>query len=305
LFSPLIDLSGFSHATLTFWDSFDFSSGLEQGQVMISTNSSASVTSLPVLHDFSGDSALDWQQETLDLTPYVGKAIQVVWDYAGVSIGSSTYGWLVDDVSITGIAAGNGGTLLVSNNISQATFTLTGPLNQAGSGLVSAISNAPPGAYSIQFHDVPFYETPAPQSVSVTAGGTVTFTGAYTFIDANHNGVSDAWEKYYFGAVTTNHTQLVDTDGDGMPDHAEFIAGTDPTNAASKLVFTGASVPTKSAVEFQWSATPGRSYQLLSSDNLITWTPVTSWMLATHSPMSFIITNATAGSHSYRIAVRP
>ena len=40
---------------------------------------------------------------------------------------------------------------------------------------MTAISNAPPGAYSIQFHDVPFYEAPAPQSVSVTAGGTATF----------------------------------------------------------------------------------------------------------------------------------
>src|SRR5262249_36203730 len=94
LFSPLIDLSGFSHATPTFWDSFDFSGRLEQGQILISTNTAAALTSLPVLSDFSGQSALDWQEETLDLTPYVGKAIQVVWDYAGVSIGSATYGWL-------------------------------------------------------------------------------------------------------------------------------------------------------------------------------------------------------------------
>ena len=305
LFSPLIDLSGFSHATLTFWDSFDFSGGLEQGQILISTNTAAALTSLPVLSDFSGLSALDWKQETLDLTPYVGKAIQVVWDYAGVSIGSSTYGWLVDDVSITGIAAGSGGTLLVSNNISQAAFTLTGPLNQPGSGLKTSISNAPPGAYSIQFHDVPFYETPATQSASLSAGGTVTFNGTYTFIDANHNGISDAWEKYYFGAVTTNRTQSVDTDGDGMSDYAEFIAGTDPTNPASKLVFVGASIQTNAAVEFQWSSVPGRSYQLLSSDNLTTWSPVTGWMLATHSPMSFIVSNTPGGSHSYRIAVRP
>ena len=33
LYSPVIDLSGVSQATLTFWHSFDFSSGLEDGQL--------------------------------------------------------------------------------------------------------------------------------------------------------------------------------------------------------------------------------------------------------------------------------
>jgi hypothetical protein len=98
---------------------------------------------------------------------------------------------------------------------------------------------------------------------------------------------------------------LADSDGDGLPDYAEFIAGTDPTNAASKLVFVGARVQTTAAIEFQWSAVPGHSYQLLSSDNLVTWAPVTDWMPAAHSPMTFTITNAALNSRSYRIAVRP
>ena len=46
LYSPVIDLTGFSQATLTFWDSFDFSEEdadfgdlyyYEQGQILIST----------------------------------------------------------------------------------------------------------------------------------------------------------------------------------------------------------------------------------------------------------------------------
>lgn len=305
LFSPEVDLSGVSKATLTFWDAFDFSSGLEEGQVLVSTNAQASLNSLPVLADFSGQSAPAWQQEALDLTPYAGKTIRVVWQYAGASIGSPTYGWLVDDVGITGVAAGTGGTIVVSNNLSQAAFTLSGPLTQSGMGLLTTITDAPPGQYSVQFQDIPFYQTPSPQTNLLSSTGVARFSGNYTFIDENHNGISDAWEKYYFGSVTTNRTGMEDTDGDGMSDYAEFIAGTDPTNAASKLIFVGAVVQTNSAaVQFEWSAVPGRSYQLLSSPDLKAWTPIEGWTRASRSPMSFTVTNGV-GARAYRVQVRP
>ena len=304
LFSPLIDLSGVSQATLSFWDAYDFSSGLEQGQILISTNSNASLSSLPVLADFSGGSAPVWQEESLDLSAYAGKTIQVVWQYQGVSIGSPVNGWLIDDLGISGTAVGSTGTLIISNNLSQAAFTVTGGISQSGGGLTTIISNAPAGQYTIQFQDVSFYQTPPPQTNTLSAKGTVSFRGDYTFIDANRNGISDAWEKYYFGAELTNRTDLTDSDGDGMSDYAEFIAGTDPTNAASKLVFTSAVVQTNSAVQFQWSAVPGRSYQLLSSSNLTTWVPIMGWTQATRSPMAFTATNGV-GDRVYRVEVRP
>ena len=92
----------------------------------------------------------------------------------------------------------------------------------------------------------------------------MTFTGNYGFIDANHNGISDAWEKYYFGAVTTDRHAFTDTDGDGMSDYAEFIAGTNPTNAASKLVFLSATLLTNKLFQLEWAAIPGRLYQVQS-----------------------------------------
>lgn len=314
LVSPIIDLSGFSKITLTFWDSFDFSPGslgipYEQGEILISTNSSATPTQLqnsPVLSDFTGLSSTDWEQETLDLTPYAGQTIQVVWWYQGVSTGDPLHGWLVDDVGITGTAAGQGGTIVISATLSQASFKLTGPLNVNGSGVLTTLTNAPLGDYAISFGDVAFYQTPTNQLGSLTnAGGSLNFTGNYSFVDANRNGISDAWEKYYFSAAATNRTMLTDTDGDGMPDYAEFIAGTDPTNAASKFVFLGATVQPNAAIQFQWSAVPGRSYQLLSSTDMISWAPVSGWVQAAQSPMSFLVTNAAAGGRSYRVQVRP
>ena len=83
------------------------------------------------------------------------------------------------------------------------------------------------------------------------------FTGNYTFLDANHNGISDAWEMDYFGSVATNRTQLTDTDHDGMSDYAKFIAGTDPTNPASRFYFTGepARATASSRCNGPWSPT--------------------------------------------------
>ena len=99
-------------------------------------------------------------------------------------------------------------------------------------------------------------------------------------------------------------TQQVDSDGDGMTDYAEFIAGTNPTNAASKLVFLSVSTQTNNAVQFQWAAIPGRVYQLQTSTDLDSWTPASEWLRASTSPMTAIVTNAMP-SRLYRVQVRP
>jgi len=299
------------------------------------------------------------------------------------------YGWLVDDVCITGVSAGSGGTITITKNLGQGTWNLFGPLSQSGTAPSATISNAPPGPYTIQFSDVAFYQTPLGQSNYLAPTGSVSFAGNYSFIDANHNGISDAWEKYYFGAAATNRTQFTDSDGDGMSDYAEFIAGTDPTNAASKLVFLSATLLTNKHVTVQWSAIPGRLYQVQAagaissqtrsrprlsasvrnrsddfklhidaqgnvpyviqvSTNLIAWTslstnlaggtldftdsppeqfprrfyrallldlsapgsvgswvPVSGWLQAAGSPMSYTTTNALLSSQFLRIQVRP
>ena len=311
LYSPVIDLSGMSQVTLTFWDNYNLTSGLEVGELGVSTNSSTPPASIPTLVSFTGDASGGWQQETVDLSAFAGKTIQVVWYYAGFSIFGILNGWLIDDVSITGIAAG--GNVSITKNLGQGTWSLSSLSSiglvpvQSGVAPSVTISNLAAGPYAVEFGDVPYYQTPADQTNTLTAGGTVNFTGNYSFIDVNHNGISDAWEMDYFGSVTTNRTQFTDSDGSGMSDYGKFIAGLNPTNAASKFVFLSVTVQSNRFVQMQWAAIPGRLYQLESSTNFTGWTPLTDWLQASGSPMSYTATNFDFSRyvHMFRVQVRP
>ena len=108
-----------------------------------------------------------------------------------------------------------------------------------------------------------------------------------------------------FGSAATNRTATTDTDHDGMSDYAEFIAGTNPTNAASRFYFTSLS-PTNRAVQLQWTVVTNRLYQVGASTNLKTWSPVTPWLQASNNPtMNYSATNSGSGSQFYRVQVLP
>ena len=312
LYGPVIDLAGLKSATLYFWDSADpgTSGNVEMLQLGILTNSSTPPNDIPTYQDFTAISTPDWSLEPVDLTPFVGQTIQVVWFYEGFCVAPPMNGWLIDDISITGVTVG--GTVKISKNLGQGSYALSSlsPIGlvpvQSGFAPAVTISNLPAGAYVLQLGDVPYYQTPADQTNTLTAGGTLNFSGTYTFLDLNHNGISDAWEMDYFGAVVTNRTAATDTDHDGMSDYAEFIAGTNPTNAASRFYFTGESSVSNHLVSMHWTVATNRLYQINTSSNLMNWTPLTGWLQATDSPtMTYTATNTGIRARFYRVQVQP
>src|SRR5207237_3664532 len=120
--------------------------------------------------------------------------------------------------------------------------------------------------------------TPERQPNTVTSATPVLFQATYTFADANTNGISDAWEQQVFGGVSPDRTRATDTDGDGMTDYAEFIAGTDPKNTNSVLELMPPASQPNDRLRFEWASVPGRPYRLAASRVLVNWTPFSDWV---------------------------
>ena len=140
-----------------------------------------------------------WQQETVDLTPFVGQTIQVVFYYQGVRFCDPC---MAGRLTTSASPASRRAEMSASpKNLGQGTWSLfsLSPIGlvpvQSGAAPSVTLSNLPAGQYVVQFGDVPYYQTPADQTNTLAVGGTLNFTGNYTFLDVNSNGISDAWER--------------------------------------------------------------------------------------------------------------
>ncbi len=99
---------------------------------------------------------------------------------------------------------------------------------------------------------------------------------------ATSDGIPDNWMTNYFGvgnanpAVGMKHAAGDDADVDGMTNLQEYRAGTDPTNASSKLAITSFSL-----TNLQWQARPYELYEVQVSTNLTDWTRILNPILPT------------------------
>ncbi len=71
------------------------------------------------------------------------------------------------------------GTVSVTTNLATANFTIAGPTNYSGSGTSFTQTNAAVGTYTVTYGAVAGYVTPATQSLILSAGGTISFSGNY------------------------------------------------------------------------------------------------------------------------------
>ena len=101
-----------------------------------------------------------------------------------------------------------------------------------------------------------------------------------------------------------------DSDGDGMSDWAESIAGTDPTNKNSHLKFgfpaSGVYAPSDNGVVLQWYSASNRFYHLNRSTNLISGFNQIGPIEIQATPSLNVYTDTTAtgiGPYFYKVGV--
>lgn len=122
--------------------------------------------------------------------------------------------------------------------------------------------------------------------------------------DADGDSLRDGWELWHFGSITQT-TGAVDFDGDGMDNAAEFIAGTEPTNAASILrLHTGGDGQN---LVLSWASASNRAYDIRHSETL--WSSVTQMLqsgIAATPPMNVatVAIPDTITCRYYRVSVR-
>ena len=126
-------------------------------------------------------------------------------------------------------------------------------------------------------------------------------------VDADLNGLPDWWEQEYFGQQTGTDPNA-DPDHDGMSNLAEWLAGTNPTNAASSLRLTVLPVSNPNSVSLAWASVAGKTYRLERSTNLLTgFDSVVSTNIAATAPTNVVTDTAIipGDTHFYRVGVEP
>ncbi|MBN1672443.1 MAG: right-handed parallel beta-helix repeat-containing protein [Kiritimatiellae bacterium] len=124
--------------------------------------------------------------------------------------------------------------------------------------------------------------------------------------DTDGDGMPNGWEVLYFLGVTNAEAET-DSDGDTFNNWAEWLSGSDPTNAASRFEISDAQVPPVAGhTILSWPSVSNRIYMIDFTTNLVTvpFAPLVTNLVAT--PVENVYTDevhAGEGQLYYRIRV--
>ncbi|MBN2302334.1 MAG: hypothetical protein JXN60_07465 [Lentisphaerae bacterium] len=134
-----------------------------------------------------------------------------------------------------------------------------------------------------------------------------------TTSDADKDDMPDAWEITHGLDMGDENDAARDNDNDGMNNRAEFIAGTDPNNAASVFDL---GIAEKTSTEqattglkarLRWNSAPNRSYSVLRTTDLATGFQILESGIASTPPENVYddVTATNNGPYYYRIRIEP
>ncbi len=140
-----------------------------------------------------------------------------------------------------------------------------------------------------------YYRVVITPADGLTNGTPFTAASVQVALDADCNGINDDWEIAYFGSISVNPN--ADADSDGMSNYQEYLAGTNPTNAASSLHIASMNVSGNSLV-VSWTTVGGKSYVLQTNSTapgpFLDATPVITIPGTGESVTNYVIQNYLA-----------
>jgi hypothetical protein len=121
--------------------------------------------------------------------------------------------------------------------------------------------------------------------------------------DTDADGMSDDWELATFGDLS--HDAVSDTDSDGIPDLAEFVAGTDPLDPQSPFrISVNGSFAAGPGVVLQW---PSKTRQTFTVERASSasgpFTALKTGIPATPPGNSFSDSAASGEARFYRVRI--
>lgn len=174
---------------------------------------------------------------------------------------------------------------LTTNNTSLFSLSINGVAQPA-----SSLFLRPPGAVA---------GCPGLRSILYSCNQTNFIQGSNTVQLSFTNGIQLTTTRHIFVAVLYSP---VDSDGDGMPDWQEIIAGTNPYDSNSVLRITGLA----NESQLSWRSVSNISYQVVATTNLLYPMSVISPVIRASEPMTFWTDPAPdAVKRFYRIQVVP
>lgn len=120
--------------------------------------------------------------------------------------------------------------------------------------------------------------------------------------DGDNDDLPDAWELLH-GTNALVADGAADADGDGANNLLEYLAGTDPVDAGSRLRALSLD-PNESGWTFTWASVPGRSYAIETSDSMDHWT-TSATFLANSMQSALVLPPSVSGRMFVRARVLP